>query len=94
MLISERLRSETLPTHVGSVRGSMGPGQMGITTQGQSVHTLKSFEKTDISVMLTDMSGLDPFCIARYVDGWEISLILMLIITFSHGKGILTKLVT
>jgi hypothetical protein len=40
------------------------------------------------------MSDLDPFCVARYVVGWEISLILMLIITFHMGMGFSTKLAT
>jgi hypothetical protein len=44
--------------------------------------------------MLTDTSGLDPLCIARYVDGWEISLILMIMITSHLGMGFLTKLAT
>ena len=43
---------------------------------------------------LTDTSGLDPFCIARYVVGWEISLILMFIIILHRGMGSFTKLET
>jgi hypothetical protein len=32
---------------------------MGIMTHGECVHTLQSLVKTDISVVLTDTSGLD-----------------------------------
>ena len=41
-----------------------------------------------------DTSGVDPFCIARYVVGWEISLILMFIIFLHRGMGSFTKLAT
>jgi len=34
----ERSRSETLPTHLGSVLGSHDPGRMGITTWSESAH--------------------------------------------------------
>ena len=44
--------------------------------------------------MLTNTSGLDPFCIARYVVGWEIPLILMFIITLHMGMDSFTKLAT
>ena len=57
----EKSHSETLPAHLGSVLGGHDPGQMGIATWRESVHLCRV--KTDISVLLTDMSGPDSHMI-------------------------------
>ena len=41
----ERSRSETLPVHLGSVKGVINPGHMGSTTHSESVHLCAEFEK-------------------------------------------------
>ena len=57
----EKSRSETLPAHLGSVLGSHDPGQMGIMTSSESAHLYRV--KTDISAVLSVMSGLDSHMI-------------------------------
>ena len=60
-MIGEKLHSDPyrLTFEVGQEVGRLG--QRAIMTCDESVQTLHSCYKTDISAMLMDMSGLDPF---------------------------------